>query len=474
MTKQRRTCRHLHGWRFLFFAAAAIVAAGWWNDRVARSAPLQPPHPKNAAWTFSTSDFPGFWNRLETGDVAQRMASDWPRPQSAMELAGRKSTGIRPTPSRWRLWLGYRLAVSRTADGIGISAHPGWLLRAADIALRLATSNRDPDGVSRYGDWHYGWRDGFLVASKSRAYVAECLAHPDPSPLRCRDDGVPVVEWGGPSEGYVRLLPGDGIPVEGSITVALSDGTTPLTLSRAWPETPLASITARDWESLRAVGMLLSHSVEQTTYLETAAPVATVFADTWSLVAQALQMPSGANQISLALCDVDTSHVLPVPSVAIAMRGAGLGADAIEDALPLRQTIPYEWNGLQGSMTPLLGQNLSLYVCSSDTDRLVSNSEVTMAGLAGRLALGPAENGDIDLAIAVDWKKLSASLDEMAAIAGELQLLPRMNIDDVRHTIQPKLKGLSELGMMSLTGRVEQGQLVFSGHVFKSDGAIKP
>jgi hypothetical protein len=156
------------------------------------------------------------------------------------------------------------------------------------------------------------------------------------------------------------------------------------------------------------------------------------------------------------------------------MRGAGLGADAIEDALPLRQTIPYEWNGLQGSMTPLLGQNLSLYVCSSDTDRLVSNSEVTMAGLAGRLALGPAENGDIDLAIAVDWKKLSASLDEMAAIAGELQLLPRMNIDDVRHTIQPKLKGLSELGMMSLTGRVEQGQLVFSGHVFKSDGAIKP
>ncbi len=441
---------------------------------MAKLAPLQPPHPKNAAWTCSTSDFPGFWNRFETGDVTQRMASDWPRPQAPMELAGRKSTGIRPTPSRWKLWLGYRLAVSESPDGIGISTYPGWLLRAADIALRLATSNRDVDGVSRYGDWHYGWRDGFLMASKSRAYVSECLAHPDPSPLRCRDDGVPVVEWGGPSEGYLRLLSGDGFPVEGSIKLAVSDGTTPLTLSHAWPETPLAAITARDWESLGAVGKLLSLAVERTKYVEAAAPVATVFADTWSLVAQTLRRPAGANQISLALCDVDTSHLLPVPSVALAMRGAGLNAAPEVREFPQRQSLPYEWNGLQGSMTPLLGQNLSLYVCSSDTDWMASSSEATMAGLAGRLALGPSENGDIDLAISVDWRKLSASLDEMAAIAGELQILPKMNIDDVRQTIQPKLKGLSELGTMSVTGRVEQGQLVFSGHVFESDGAIKP
>lgn len=448
-----------------------LAAAGaWWNDRIARNAPLQPLHPKDVQWTFSTANFPAYWSALEKGDLVSRIADDWPRPQSSLELAARLSTGIRPTPGRWQLWLGYRLAVSKTADGIGVSAYPGWLLRAADVALRVITGNRDADGVSRYGAWHYGWRDGFLVASLSRAYVVACTTHPDPSPLQCRDDGAPVFEWKGDSEGYIRLLPGEGLAVEGSIKANISDGPTPLTLSRAWPEPPALSVTARDAASLRTVGGLLADTFDQVEAWGHARQLGAIAAETWGLSWEAIPEASGAHQIAAAVLDVDTSHALPVPLIAFAIRGPGaIGTPAL-NVFPQIQPIAYEWNGFPGAMTPLLGARFSLYACTANDDFLVTTSEPVMSELAGQLALGPAENAEIDVVLTADWEKVANALDALAQVAGEYQLLPRMNGDDVRHTISPRLTGLSKLGTMNLAGHVTQGRIEFSGNLFQPGG----
>lgn len=467
MTTTPRTRRLLHGWRALLLAAALLAAGAWWNDRAARSAPLQPLHPKDAQWVFATTDFPAFWTSLENGGLMTRIAGDWPRPQAALELAARFSTGIRPTPARWRLWLGYRLAVSGTDDGIGFSVYPGWLLRAADSALALVARNRDADGVSRYRDWYYGWRDGFLFASTSRGLVVSCITRPDPTPLECRADGAPVFQWSGKSEGYLRFLPGKGTPVEGSISAAVSDGSAPLTLSRAWPEPPAVSVAVRDAVSLRALADLCAGVARQFPVGLHVSEVAIALANAWGLDSASLPSVSGSGHVAAALLDVHSSHPLPIPAIALAVRDTGPSVPPSLTALPDTHPIVYEWNGFAGSMTPLIGDRLSLYACQAGDDALFATSEPVMASLVGRLSPGPAENAEVDAVVTADWKKIAQALMDLAQTAGEYQLLPRMNIDDVRHTLSPRLTGLSKLGTLNLTGRAAQGRIEFSGVLFQ-------
>ncbi|MBX7257477.1 MAG: hypothetical protein K1Y02_14025 [Candidatus Hydrogenedentes bacterium] len=441
---------------------------------MARSAPLQPIHPGNTLWSFSTADFPAYWTSLEQSDLMKRLAADWPRPQAAAELSARLSTGIRPTPTRWKLWLGYRLAVSQTPDGIGISAYPGWLLRFVDNLSIFLLRKRDAEGIAQYKDWYYTWREGFLIASTSRAYVVSCKTHPDPTPLQCRADGAPVFEWTGSSEGQIRFLPGDGFPIEGSIKVPVSDGATPITLSRAYPQPPALCITARDTATLQSMGAILANTLKRFDAWNWTTQFASTYARQSGISTDLFSFPTGAEQVSLALVSIDTSHTLPVPMFAVAARGSGATQILPTDVPVPAPSVSYEWNGFLGNMVPLLGSQMSLYTCVANDDFLMANSEPIMSDLAGRLALGPAENGDVDVVISADWKMMAKVLTSLAQFAGEYELLPRLNADDVRYTVLPKFTGLSKLGTMTLSGRSNKGRIDFTGLLFQPGGVDEP
>ena len=79
-------------------------------------------HPSGAACVVVSQNLPAFCARVAATDAAARFTDETPRPFDAFELAVRKATGIRPTPLRWRVWLGPRFVWARLSPGGSSSA----------------------------------------------------------------------------------------------------------------------------------------------------------------------------------------------------------------------------------------------------------------------------------------------------------------------------------------------------------------
>ena len=127
----------LRGWRALILAVVLIVAFVWLDGRVKRQASGVGFCPEDATWIAATDDFGAFWEGVGRTQAVERLRQDWPRPLAGWELAVRQATGIRPTPDRWRLWMGQPLLAAGSPDGKGLCVYPGLLLRGASSLHRL-------------------------------------------------------------------------------------------------------------------------------------------------------------------------------------------------------------------------------------------------------------------------------------------------------------------------------------------------
>ncbi|MCC6487071.1 MAG: hypothetical protein IT364_06185 [Candidatus Hydrogenedentes bacterium] len=463
----RRIRNGLRGWRSLLAFVVLLVILVWLDQRTLAAAPVHGIRPQGAAWVLSTADFPGFWRRLAQGDVFQRMRKDWPRPQGAFELAMRLDTGVRPTPLRWRVWLGKRFTLAESQGEVGLCVFPGILLRTVDWSARIIGHQPDSDGIAIYGPYHYAWRDGFLIASRSRDYVMNCLVNGDAGPLRSGSDGELAFQWTGDHEGYMRTLPGPGLRVEGRVHMSLTDGEGPLSLTNAWPHSPVLSITARATDDLLSVAAVVQDAADSLPAWAAQEQLLSTALSRWDTSLLPENWDAGVHHAAFALLDVSVEDTLPIPDAALVLRG-GAASGATHPLAPLASghaSIPYEWEGQPGLYIPWLGEQLSPCLGRSGRDWIVTLNEPSMAALAGSLSPGPAETADVDLAVRMSWEKAGKAAQGIARSIAYNSLLPRMNAEETRRALPPKIDALSRLGALHINARAEGEWLSFDGNL---------
>jgi len=97
--------RTARGWLLLGLALAGIVVLAGVDRRL-----KTPPHggfcPEDALAVAEAPQWPAFWSGAAASDAGRAAAEPAQKLGHAASLAILKQTGVRPTPSRWRLWLG--------------------------------------------------------------------------------------------------------------------------------------------------------------------------------------------------------------------------------------------------------------------------------------------------------------------------------------------------------------------------------
>ncbi|HIJ73937.1 MAG TPA: hypothetical protein HPP83_07535, partial [Candidatus Hydrogenedentes bacterium] len=109
--------------------------------------------PADAKLVVAASDFAAFWEKAVHCDVGRQATARPPIQFRRLEVAIRNAAGIRPTPVRWRLWLGNRLLAATGETGSGLCVRPGLLLRAVHLLRRFLGVEAAEEGMYRFGDF---------------------------------------------------------------------------------------------------------------------------------------------------------------------------------------------------------------------------------------------------------------------------------------------------------------------------------
>ncbi len=451
----------LYGWRALLATLVLLGCCAWLDTRIKAQAVTGGYCPDNASWVVVTQDFGTLWRRASQTTAVERLCEEWPRPLSSVELAIRKATGIRPTPARWRLWMGDRLLVAGSDHGSGLCVYPGILIRMGHWAHRATLRADGRDGIFAFGDLHYAWRSGFLIASRSRDYVAACLdAQPPQLPATDSRDEIRLL-WRGEQEGEFCVRPEDGFPIEGRMRTSITDRTTPLSLTDAWPEPPLFAVAATSTGDLGNLFAFLEQPFSDTAAWQEILRIAPVIRRQWGLEPLPEAWDEGMiGQCGFALLDVDASQWLPAPELALVLRGTqpAAGPHPLQPMFSRFHGVSYEWQGQPGRFEAVLGGGFSACLGHSGRDWIVTNNEPAMDALVGRLASGPATQAD--LTVRVRWEAVGAAAESLAGQMAALELLGRQNSRDVW---LPMARGTSRIGVLELDGYAEEGWVRFHG-----------
>jgi hypothetical protein len=352
---------------------------------------------------------------------------------------------------------------------------PGLLLRAAHALAGQPVAGEEK--LFQYGGLFYAWREGFVIFSPFAAYVHRCLAVEKNEILTLSDelDIHTVYTLCYTKQGDQVLFNGSiqatkDLPFEG---VVLSTGAQtqtehpPLTLSDAWPNRPLISMTfrrSREWDNIvdRSFdGDFLPESLR--------GPMLAVL-DRWSGGGALLEdrnFPEG--EYSLALTAVDTESFIPLPEMALIMRSdADTGGKHPFGFLLDGEGMAYEWDGLAGQTRPWLGEKLTMALAGEGKLWYLSSRETLMPQILGRLEEGVPVQAD--MVLCMDWRKSSDLARSLLRQAGLAELIPHMNRFDVEDQLLPFATALSNLKQLSMLVREDDGFWEVEGYLSNSTG----
>lgn len=453
------------GW-LLFAAVLAAIGVVVATDMLLVHRPrIQGYCPEGALCVVSATDLGRFWGRAERSGAVRRFTEEAPRPLSDFELEARLATGIRPTSGRWRVWMGRRFVWAHTGEASGICVYPGALLRVADVMRGAFGHRADNDGIREFGDRFYAWRDGFLLISRSRGYVAAALSNPVSAPGAPPDPGELHVRWPGPPEGDLTLRADDELTFEGALAVELTARRAPLTLPGAIPNAYTAAVVASKPQDLRALAEPCAMALRRTTAWRRLEPAARLLWDRWQLGALPSDWDRPIEECAAILWRIDTAETLPVPEVAAVMRCAQpvQGAHPLKPLVAPLNPMPYEWQEYPGLVAPLLGEKLAVCLGRSGRDWIAATQEPLMTEFVGRMtASTPVE---ADFVLRVDWLPLGEALERIVTEAGRLQLIPGLHPEEVAADYGGYARGLARMGVFEMTGRMENGRFLFEGRI---------
>jgi hypothetical protein len=463
----------LRRWRALILAAIVLLLLGSIDALLKTTA--EPGYcPENPLWTLAIDDFPGFYAALGTCDSSKAAIPELRKPLADVARGIRLATGIRPTPLRCRVWFGNKLLAAYTEEGIGFCVHPGLLTRLVYLYCHLIARTPTEEGVSRFGSFCYGWREGFLIVSPSSSYVRASLMAAKPSVESPEGRREMRLAWAG-SKGALRVRPEDGLPVDGWIQGQLAprraDG---LSLSESWPAPPLMSVVVSRWSDLKILAGLarvgLEYASQRLLDEETRQQILSMAAEGVEYLSTQIDTDAlpkdwdrSVDECALALWDIDTGETIPVPELALVLHSAepAFGPHPFEKVLAADNGIPHEWDGRPGIVIPWMGEKLMLCLATRDQDRLLTTQEPLMAELIGAEITGRPR--EADAALALNWAKAGHCAGALLARAADLELVPRMNRKDVEIEWMPYIRAASHLGTLDLQATSRDGRIVFQG-----------
>ncbi len=459
----------------VLFGAVVLAAL----DRHLKTIPRAGFCPADTAVVVQASDFPSFLDALQRTRAGVAITEELPALVHDAALAVRIETGIRPTPLRWRVWLGFPLLAGVREGEWGLCVAPGLLARGVHALNRLvgratdeheAVAGVDTPRLYAYGRFYYAWREGCLILSRDPAYVRDALDAPA-TPFAGAAPDEMLIAWKTDPPGSLRLRAEDGLPVSGAVTAEITPRAAPLTLADAWPESPLFSLTASRFEDAampaalcRAVqpfikGCLDTYGVTQ--FLRCVPPLI----DAWGWNQLVPDGRQAVDECSVALLGLELDDgILPAPELAFAMRGPRAGRDPHPLTPLIRETLfPFEWNGVPGMVSPVVGERWTLCLAAWEDTWLAATREAAMARVAGRLAERPGIRADV--AVRVDWTKCGTFLERFLRRAAQLELVRGMDAREAEHIVLPYTRALGRLGALRLQGRMEGDRLHFEGRL---------
>ncbi len=452
---------------FLGALVLAMAALALIDDRL-KDSPSNGYAPSDATWTLASEDFGQFWQGLSNSDVFERTANEVPNPTQNIELIVRKLTGIRPTPSRWRLWMGRKMLVASSGDSIGMCVRPGLLINTIHFVRTKILGRPGQDGIYQFKGLHYSWRDGFLIISSSRDYINSSLSSPSSLRFEAITHNEILLKWQSKPEGQLRITGTNALPVEGTIELSGENRDSPLTLAYSWPGTPLLSISTGDWRSARTLAVAVAPLLKRLPHMPELSDGARKVWQHWDFPDLPQDWDKGIDEYALALTDIKVSNAIPVPELAFAARckRTARGRHPLESVFEEMDTVPYEWYGREGTIIPLLGENPSVCLGRHEKDWLATTNERLMRRLRNqKTETEKPQSVEADLCLTLSWEKAAKVAEGLLSHAAENSLLTEMNSDDLRHELLPKLRAVQELGEMSLRGNFEDGQIVFNGEL---------
>jgi hypothetical protein len=459
--------RWLSGWK-LFGLSVAVLAAGIWIDgRIKSNAPAQGYCPPAAEAILSSPDFGSFWIHALSTEQVQRIRADWRRAEAGIELSIRNLTGIRPTPSRWRLWMGHRFVAAASPEGYGVCTYPGLLLRAVSAVHGRIQSPIDASGVRPFGELFYAWRDGFVIVSNNAEYVRKSL---EAEPL-AMEPGLPAraIRFESRVEPIVafEVLAADEFPMIGELPNAITDRSAPMTLWSAWESPPMAACSASTWGDIAQVLTIADDALTRSEHWQPIRKAGEELFTEWGLTAPPDTWPNERlDHCALVLEGFDTGSNVPYPELAFVVRSTlpAAGAHPLAQLVPAEyDSIPYQWNGNDGLLYPMAGAQWAPCLSHSGRDWLAASRERVMAELAPNL--GDGMPGGADLAIHIDWQQVSAALTRIVARNDQFELVPELSRDEVRARVAPIAQAVRHLGQTLILGKRTENGTVLEGRL---------
>jgi hypothetical protein len=454
----------------------AMAAAIWLDNRIKSQAPLYGHCPADADAILYSSDFGTFWGQALNTEQVQRIRGDWRRAGSGLELTIRRLTGIRPTPSRWRLWMGQRFLASNTPHGYGVCTYPGLLLRSASKVHSWMTDPIDASGVRAYGDIFFAWREGFLIASLDAEYVRASL----------QSDGV-AMNPGTLSHAIVfesrtspivslEIRAEDEFPIYGRLPSTVSDRTAPMTLPNAWHSPPMAACSATAWKDIASLLTVADDALSHSEWWADLRSVNSTLFTKWNLDTPPPEWQDDRlDHCSLVLQGIDVTSNVSYPEMAFVVRSTlpAIGKHPLLDLLPADiEGIPYEWEGNAGTLYPMVGSQWAPCLGYKGRDWIGASRERVMRALVEDLGEGAAVPADFTLQ--VDWEQVSEAIVHMLTQVEDLELFPEMNREEVRTNLVPIAKALRHLGRTEILGEQIDGTNTIEGRLTRRPRDFTP
>lgn len=449
--------------RWLVASACVIVlVVGWALDEALVRTDTAGYCPPDSAWTLHAANAGVFWDHLEATDVYRTLETYHPQPIQAFEREVYWRTGIRPTGWRWRLWMGRSLLVSGNDTGWGICVHPGVLLRIVGLVSTPFTTTEE--GLHRFGDLYYGWRNGFLVFSPSNDIVQASLSgDPTQEFETAREDSEIALSLLAAPDAVIRLKAEDGWPVSGSIAAPLRGHTGERIESDSSRKLAGLSIhggSVRDiaslWDAVRV------HLPETKALTPVTERVRTALSD-WTLPDLPPRWDDDTQGVSLMLCTVTFDGVFPTAGVAAEWQGNGVASHHPLTPWTTSGEVAHEWSDEPGSVTPILGNAYALCLARRDTYWMATSNEPLMAALLETSGDGEVLPGDLAFrlkhSVMADWFR-----EGMERI-GSAGLFRGIGRDDLRAAYGSWIEAWKHMGETSLTGTADGSRVTFDGYL---------
>jgi hypothetical protein len=458
-------------WGPLVAVLLVVGLLAWYDDTLKRGA--DPGYlPANYDAYLLSHDFPRFCSAMEQTNAGESLLREVPRSVGDLQLAVRQTTGIRATPLRWRLWLGYTLLAGEADGARGICVRPGLLIRLAHGFNRVMGPTMSESGHYRYGPYSYAWHDGYLIVSSSPDYVTASVQASQPDLEAPRFKSEVCLAWRGETPGVVHLEAADDWPVAGHVALDQPIEKASLSLAEAWPESPMLALTTARWQDTQTMLKMLAEPFRDRQPLPRLASLGRSLWADWKLNPLPEDWDATVDQLSVAVMDIDFDDDTPVPELAAILRESGDMRLAEHPLAPLTtglEQIPYFWTDERDRIVPIMGEPFSLCLSRYDSGWLVASRSSAMVPLAER----PAQTAPIrgDVVLHADWNKIGLAAEALLMRLGKWELVADATLDQVERTRIPYAHAVREWGHLRVIGQWERHELHFTGHLAQGGDA---